>query len=47
LAIEAAGRALTLAPGRVETRRHLENLTEQLASIRAKRKAAEFSMPSP
>ena len=44
-AIEAAQRALALDPDRIETRRHLEKLTEQLASIRAERNATGSSSP--
>jgi tRNA A-37 threonylcarbamoyl transferase component Bud32/tetratricopeptide (TPR) repeat protein len=46
-AIEAAQRALALNPDRVETRVHLEKLTEQLASIKAAKKAAAASSASP
>ena len=37
-AVEAAQRALALDPDPIETRRHLEKLTAQLASIKADRK---------
>jgi hypothetical protein len=46
-AIDAAQRALALDPDRSEIRRHLEGLTEQLAAIRARRKAARDPTPSP
>jgi hypothetical protein len=46
-AIEAARRALALDPDRVQTRDHLESVTERLAALRAKRKAAGSSTPSP
>ena len=44
-AVEAAQRALALDPDQIETRRHLDKLTEQLASIKADRKAAGSSLP--
>ena len=44
-AIEAAQRALALDPDQLETRRHLDKLTEQLASIKADRKAVVSSLP--
>jgi hypothetical protein len=37
--VECAQRALALEPDRSETRRHLDKLTEQLATIRAEQKA--------
>ena len=46
-AIEAAQRALALDPVRIETRRHLEKLTGQLAGIKAAEKAAASSSSSP
>jgi tetratricopeptide (TPR) repeat protein len=44
-AVEAAQRALILDPDNIETRRHLDKLTEQLASIKADRNAAGPSLP--
>ena len=44
-AIEAAQRALALDPDRLETRHHLEKLTEQLASIKAERNAKGSALP--
>jgi len=43
-AIEAAQRALALDPDRLETQRHLDKLTAQLASVKAKRNAARSSL---
>ena len=44
-AVEAAQRALALDPDRLETRNHLEKLTEQLASIKAERNAKGPLLP--
>jgi len=44
-AIETAQRALSLDPDRIETRRHLDILTERLAKIKADRKVAGSSLP--
>ena len=44
-AVEAARRSLALDPDRLETRRYLEKLTEQLASIKADRKATGSLLP--
>ena len=44
-AIEAAQRSLALDPDWLEARNHLEKITEQLASIKADRKAAGSSPP--
>jgi eukaryotic-like serine/threonine-protein kinase len=44
-AIEAAQRALALDADRLETRHHLDKLTEHLASIKADRNAAGSSLP--
>ena len=44
-AVEAARHALALDPDRLETRRHLDVLTERLAGIRADRKASGSSLP--
>ena len=44
-AVDAAQRALALDPDNIETRRHLDKLTEQLARIKADRKAAGSSLP--
>jgi hypothetical protein len=44
-AVAAAQRALALDPDRLETRNHLEKLTEQLASIKADRLAAGSALP--
>jgi len=44
-AVEAAQRALALDPDRNETRRHLEKLSEQLASIKADRLATGSALP--
>jgi tetratricopeptide (TPR) repeat protein len=46
-AIEAVRRAVALDPDQVGTREHLESLTKRLAALRAKRKAAGSSTPSP
>jgi tRNA A-37 threonylcarbamoyl transferase component Bud32/tetratricopeptide (TPR) repeat protein len=46
-AIAADQRALALEPYWIETRRHLEVLSEQLADLRAKKKAAGPSTPNP
>ena len=43
-AVEAARRALVLDPDRLETRRHLEKLTEQLARVKADRIAESSSL---
>jgi hypothetical protein len=44
-AIETAQRALSLDPDRIETRRHLDILTERLAKIKADRIATGSSLP--
>ncbi len=44
-AVEAAERAASLDPGWIEARGQLARLTEQLASIKADRKAAGSSLP--
>ncbi|MGP0062170.1 MAG: protein kinase domain-containing protein [Isosphaeraceae bacterium] len=44
-AIEAARRALALDPGQLETRRHLDKLTEQLAWTKANRDAKGSALP--
>ncbi len=44
-AIEAAQRALTLDPDQIETRRHLDKLTERLADFKADRHAPGSSLP--
>jgi len=44
-AIEPAQRALALDPDRIETRRHLDKLTGQLASINADRHATVSALP--
>ncbi len=44
-AVEAAQRAVDLEPGWIEARAQLARLSEQLASIRANRKAAGSSLP--
>ena len=43
-AVDAGQRSLALEPDRLETQRHLNTLTGQLASIRAERKAASPSL---
>jgi eukaryotic-like serine/threonine-protein kinase len=44
-AIGAAKRSLALGPDRLETRRHLDKLTAQLANFKAKRNPADSSVP--
>ncbi len=44
-AVAAAQRALALDPDRLETRRHLDKLIEQLASIKAERNAKGSALP--
>jgi tetratricopeptide (TPR) repeat protein len=44
-AVKAAQRSLALDPDRLETRRHLDKLTEQLASIKSDRHAPGSSPP--
>jgi eukaryotic-like serine/threonine-protein kinase len=44
-AVEAARRSLALDPDRVERRRQLDKLTDQLASIKADRNAAASALP--
>jgi tetratricopeptide (TPR) repeat protein len=43
-AVEAAQRSLALDPDRIDTRHHLEKLADQLASIKADRKAASAAL---
>jgi hypothetical protein len=43
--VKAAQRALALDPDRLETRNHLDKLTEQLASIKAERNAKGSALP--
>jgi hypothetical protein len=44
-AVEAAQRALAVAPDRLDMALHLEQLTNQLASIKADQKAAGSVLP--
>ncbi len=46
-AVEAAQRALALDPDRIETRRHLDKLTQQLASVKADRKGTPGRLVRP
>jgi hypothetical protein len=44
-AVEAAQKSLALDPDLLETRRHLDKLTDQLANVKADRKASVSSVP--
>jgi eukaryotic-like serine/threonine-protein kinase len=44
-AVEAAQKSLALDPDLLETRRHLDKLTDQLANIKADRNAARSTLP--